>query len=118
MKTSFSGHEKFECKISWLPLAHKDIQAIYNDIETSIAITGLGSNKIKSLKQWIHKLTLVENNQFSTEAEILFSNDPYLEKIDSLWILHTYLSQNFEKATLYSLFFNEFYFLILVKNYY
>jgi len=109
MKTSFSGHEKFECKISWLPLAYKDIQAIYNDIESSIAITGLGSNKVKSLKQWLNKLTLLEDNTFSEQAEILFSNDPYLENSDSLWILHTYLSQNLNKATLYSLFFNEFF---------
>lgn len=109
MKTSFSGHEKFECKISWLPLAYKDIQAIYNDIESSIAITGLGSNKVKSLKQWLNKLALLDDNTFSDKAEILFSNDPYLENSDSLWILHTYISQNFAKATLYSLFFNEFF---------
>jgi Protein of unknown function (DUF4007) len=121
MKTSFSGHEKFECKISWLPLAYKDIQAIYNDIEMSIATTGLGSNKIKSLKQWLNKFTLLDNkkvdaHEFSKNAEIIFSNDPYLEKIESLWILHIYLSQNFEKATLYSLFFNEFFFSSFTKE--
>ena len=91
MKTSFSGHEKFDCKISWLPLAYKDIQAIYDDIETSIAITGLGSNKIKSLRQWINKLTLLEDNAFSENAAIIFSNDPYLEKTESILIFNNYI---------------------------
>ena len=116
MKTSFSGHEKFDCKMSWLPLASKDIQSIYEDLETAISITGLGSNKIKSLKQWMGKLQLSTVNKFSSNAEVIFSNDPYLEKIESLWILHTYITQNFEKATLYSLFFNEFFISTFTKD--
>ena len=108
-KTSFSGHEKFECKMSWLPLAYKDIDAINDNLETAITITGLGSNKVKSLRQWITKLTLLDGGNFTEHAELIFSNDPYLEKLDSLWILHVYITQNIEKATLYHLFFNEFY---------
>lgn len=109
IKTSFSGHEKFDCKQSWLPLAYKNIEAVYDDIETAITLTGLGSNKIKSLKQWISKFALIDDKGFSQNAEIIFLNDPYLERLESLWILHTYITQNFEKATLYSLFFNEFF---------
>lgn len=109
LKTSFSGHEKFDCKMSWLPLAYKNIEAIQNDLVTAITTTGLGSNKVKSLKQWLNKLTLLEENEFSRNAQTIFSNDPYLEKPDSLWVLHTYITQNFEKATLYYLFFNTFF---------
>lgn len=109
MKTSFSGHEKFDCKVAWLPLAYQDINAIYNNIENAISITGLGSNKVKSLKQWINKFTLVSKETFSKQAQIIFEYDPYLEQVESLWILHAYISQNFEKATLYNLFFNEFF---------
>lgn len=109
LKTSFSGHEKFDCKMSWLPLAYKNIEAINNNVETAIATTGLGSNKVKSLKQWLNKLTLLEDNEFSRNAETIFSNDPYLEKPESLWILHIFLTQNYEKATLYYLFFNTFF---------
>lgn len=109
MKTSFSGHEKFECKASWLPLAYKDIDAVFGDIETSIGLIGIGSNKVKSLRQWIHKFSLLDDNKFTQAANTIFLYDPYLEKFDSLWILHTYLSQNIEKATLYFLFFNQFF---------
>ena len=55
------------------------------------------------------KFTLLSNGNFSEHAQIIFSNDPYLERIESLWILHAYISQNYEKATLYYLFFNEFF---------
>jgi len=116
MKTSFSGHEKFDCKMSWLPLASKNIKAVYEDVETAISITGIGSNKIKSLKQWLGKLQLSAGTKFSSNAEIIFSNDPYLEKLESLWILHTYITQNFEKATLYNLFFNEFFISTFTKD--
>lgn len=109
MKTSFSGHEKFECKTSWLPLAHQHIDVILGDIETAMGITGIGSNKVKSLRQWINKFALLEDGQFTEEASLIFSHDPFLENIDSLWILHTYLTQNIEKATLYYLFFNQFF---------
>ena len=81
LKTSFSGHEKFDCKMSWLPLAYKNIDAIHNDIEIAIAITGLGSNKIKSLKQWMRKMTLFAGEEFSENAETIFSNDPYLKSL-------------------------------------
>ena len=116
MKTSFSGHEKFDCKASWLPLAYQDIDAVYKDIEDAIAITGLGSNKVKSLKQWISKFTLRDDDNFSKQAQIIFSNDPYLERVESLWILHAYISQNYEKATLYYLFFNDFFMPTFTKN--
>lgn len=116
MKTSFSGHEKFDCKASWLPLAYQDIDAVYNDIENAISITGLGSNKIKSLKQWISKFTLRDDERFSKQANIIFENDPYLERLESLWILHAYISQNYEKATLYYLFFNDFVMPTFTKN--
>lgn len=116
MKTSFSGHEKFDCKASWLPLAYQDINAVYNNIESAIAITGLGSNKVKSLKQWISKFTLRDDDRFSEQADIIFLNDPYLERVESLWILHAYISQNFEKATLYNLFFNDFFISTFTKS--
>jgi len=115
-KTSFSGHEKFECKASWLPLAYQNIDIIRGDIETAIALTGIGSNKVKSLRQWINKFALLEDTELTEAAKLIFSKDPYLEKLDSLWILHAHLTQNHEKATLYYLFFNQFFLSSFTKD--
>jgi len=108
-KTSFSGHENFECKASWLPLAYHDIDIVFGNLETAMTLTGIGSNKVKSLRQWIHKFSLLDGTVFTKDVDLIFSNDPYLEKLDSLWILHAYLTQNVEKATIYYLFFNKFF---------
>lgn len=115
-KTSFSGHEKFECKASWLPLASRNIDIIRGDIETAMTFTGIGSNKVKSLRQWMNKFALLEDNTLTEVAKFIFSQDPYLEKLDSLWILHTHLTQNYEKATLYYLFFNQFFLSSFTKD--
>ncbi len=108
-KTSFSGHEKFECKTSWLPLAYRNVDIMNGKIEAAMSLAGIGSNKVKSLRQWGNKFTLFSGTTFTDEANLIFSKDPYLEKLDSLWILHSYLTQNVEKATLYYLFFNHFF---------
>lgn len=108
-KTSFSGHEKFECKASWFPLSYREIAIMNGNIEEAMSLAGIGSNKVKSLRQWAQKFTLFHGTVFTDAANLIFSRDPYLEKLDSLWILHTYLTQNIEKATLYYLFFNQFF---------
>lgn len=115
-KTSFSGHEKFECKASWLPLAYQNVDVLRGDIETAMTLTGIGSNKVKSLRQWMNKFALLEDTTLTQVAKLIFSHDPYLEKLDSLWILHTQLTQNYEKATLYYLFFNQFFLSSFTKD--
>lgn len=115
-KTSFSGHEKFECKASWLPLAYQNVDVLRGDIEAAMTLTGIGSNKVKSLRQWMNKFALLEDTTLTETAKLIFSHDPYLEKLDSLWILHAQLTQNHEKATLYYLFFNQFFFSSFTKD--
>jgi hypothetical protein len=115
-KTSFSGHEKFECKASWLPLAYQNVDVLRGDIEIAMTLTGIGSNKVKSLRQWMNKFALLEDTTLTEAAKLIFSHDPYLEKLDSLWILHTQLTQNYEKATLYYLFFNQFFLSSFTKD--
>lgn len=115
-KISFSGHEKFECKASWLPLAYRNIDVIQGDIETAMTLTGIGSNKVKSLRQWMNKFALLKDTVLTETAKLVFSKDPYLEKLDTLWILHAHLTQNHEKATLYYLLFNQFFLSSFTKD--
>lgn len=115
-KTSFSGHEKFECKASWLPLAYQNVDVLRGDLEIAMTFTGIGSNKVKSLRQWMNKFALLEDTTLTEAAKLIFSHDPYLEKLDSLWILHAQLTQNYEKATLYYLFFNQFFLSSFTKD--
>ena len=114
IKPSFSGHDKFDCKIDWIT---KGLEAYNKDntifslskIESTIARLGLGSNMVKSLHHWMRVLTLIDENGLTSLGNTILKYDPYLEDIDTLWILHWNLVKNEEKSTLYYLFFNKFY---------
>lgn len=114
IKVSFSGHDKFDCKIDWIIKALKafvDNKEILSDKhrEKSIEILGLGTNMIKSLKYWLKVLGLIKDNQLTHFGKIIYEKDTYLEDINTLWLFHWNLTKKIDNATLYHLFFNEFY---------
>lgn len=121
IKTSFSGHETFDCKIDWLT---KALQAYVNNntifsldnIEDKIAQLGLGINMIKSLNHWTKVLGLIEKGSLTNLATTILEKDPFFENINTLWLLHWNLVKNISTATLYHLFFNKFYFSKLTKQ--
>ena len=114
IKVSFSGHEKFDCKIDWITkglLAFQKNQQIFvqTHIEETIEILGLGINMIKSLNYWMHVLGLIDKNKLTSFAQTILEQDPYLENNDTLWLLHWNIVKSLDKATLYNLFFNVIY---------
>ncbi|CAA6821631.1 MAG: Unknown protein [uncultured Sulfurovum sp.] len=114
IKTSFSGHDKFDCKIDWITKgleAYKEDNSIFiqANIEQTIAKLGLGSNMVKSLNHWMKVFTLIDGGKLTVLGQTILEKDPYLENSDTLWILHWNLVKQQEKATLYNLFFNRMY---------
>lgn len=111
IKTSFSGHEKFECKIDWITKGldafekNKNIFSLSN-VEIGIETLGLGINMIKSLNHWMQVLGLINKTELTELGISILKHDPYLENSDTLWLLHWNLVKNKERATLYNLFFN------------
>ena len=73
---------------------------------------GLGTNMVKSIRYWMQACGLLvkDGNKeiLSDMAEIIYMNDPYLEDIFSLWILHSNITKNIEQATVWYMFFNRF----------
>ncbi len=113
-KISFSGHEKFECKIDWITKglnAFNKNKYIFNltNIEEGIEALGLGINMIKSLNHWMQVLGLIKKSDLTELGYILLEKDPYLENSDTLWLLHWNIVKSQERATLYNLFFNTIY---------
>nr|MDD3720810.1 DUF4007 family protein [Candidatus Gracilibacteria bacterium] len=114
IKTSFSGHDKFECKVDWISKglkAYKEDNKIFlqSNIEQSVSCLGLGINMIKSLHYWMKALGLIDKEKLTLLGELILENDLYLENNDTLWILHWNLVKDRETATLYYLFFNQLY---------
>ena len=118
-KASFSGHESFPFRHSWLPRGVSWVkqQGDFNEIEKLMATFGLGKNMVKSLKHWCLATQVVIPLEDDTGKQLkslspsdvgdyLFIGDdkeaawdPYLEDIGSLWLLHWLLATNWEKAT-------------------
>jgi len=114
IKTSFSGHDKFDCKIDWITKgleAYREDNTIFiqSNIENTIARLGLGSNMVKSLHHWMKVFALIDGEKLTLLGKIILEKDPYLENSDTLWILHWNLVKQQERASLYNLFFNKIY---------
>ena len=110
----FSGHETFQCRHFWLKKGH-DFLVEKNSFKANEAVVklGVGKNMISSIQHWMKVFGLINN---TAEIELtdfsykIFSDegyDPFLEDINSLYILHYKLLKN-DSASLYGIVFNEF----------
>lgn len=121
-KASFSGHEKFECKTSWIPKALQALTTNKNlfkqtEVDQAIGQLGLGINMIKSLRHWLLMFNIYHKDQVLTDfGKTIVKSDPYLETPDTLWILHIILAEKNESATLYYLVFNQFFQNVFTKE--
>ncbi len=100
MKFRFSGHESFPCRYTWLPKAYQAIYAdpeIFSDDNKAMVTLGVGKNMVKSIRFWVQSFGIA--NQVAGQPGLsitalghrLFGPngfDPYLEDIQTLWLLH------------------------------
>ena len=113
MKLQFSGHESFICKHFWLKKGY-DYIVKNNDFNSESAVIGLGvgKNMVTSINYWLKSFGMLDSNNLRTElADNIFDEikgyDPYIENLATVWLLHYSLIKT-NKASVYSLFFNEF----------
>lgn len=111
-KLSFSGHETFYCRHYWLKKGYDFINNKHRFTEPEAVVhLGVGKNMVTSIAFWMKAFgVLDENNKLTRLADFLFKatgRDPYLEDTGSFWLLHYFLVKT-GRASIYSLFFNEF----------
>lgn len=119
-RISFSGHESFALRYSWLPKAVQGLpeQPDLFLLEDATTVLGVGKNMVSSIRHWCTVMGLIEpikgqkgHFQPTELAELLLSEkgwDPYLEDPGTLWLLHHLILQNPEEATLWHLLFTVF----------
>jgi hypothetical protein len=111
-KLSFSGHDTFTCKPLWLK---KGVDFVLSNKkfteEQAVVDLGVGKNMVSAIRFWLKAFGLTDENDKLLEiGKLVFSNpkhDPYLEANGTLWLLHYQLIKT-ERASLYSLVFNQF----------
>lgn len=115
----FRGHETFFIRKGWLS---KGLKNVINDPTVFMGangnpmdILGIGSNMVKSLRYWLQVVGLTteptsgkRTQTLTPLGQVISENDPYIEEIGTLWLLHYSLAKNKDDATAWYYFFNEF----------
>jgi|TARA_B100001964_G_C14210126_1_gene590093 hypothetical protein len=116
-KAKFSGHDTFPFRYAWLTkLVNYLEDGKGNIIKESdkrrletISDFGVGLNMVKSIKHWSIATKVCDKDFKLTDfGKLLFSKknsfDPYLEKKETLWLLHWVISSNQTLTTWYYVF--------------
>jgi len=109
-----SGHETFQCRHFWLKKGH-DFLVDKNSFKANDAVVklGVGKNMITSIQHWMKVFGLIKNGlevELTDLSHKIFADDgfdPFLEDLNSLYLLHYQLLNN-DIPSLYGIVFNEF----------
>ncbi len=121
-KVKLKGHESFSIREGWLT---KGIFEIYENPKVfseknQTDIFGIGTNMVKSLKYWLMVSNLIEEQKsgyvLSELGQLIMEYDPYMEDIFSLYLIHTQIAQNTERALVWNIFFNKCHMKTFSKN--
>jgi hypothetical protein len=102
IRPRFSGHETFACRFAWLPkavrLIARDRAALFDD-EQAILELGLGKNMVRALRFWLEAFNVASARDGAWGllpfGEAIFGEhglDPYIERLETQWLLHWQLS--------------------------
>ncbi|WP_044937798.1 DUF4007 family protein [Pseudobutyrivibrio sp. LB2011] len=108
------GHEKFVLREGWLT---KGIRGVSEDDHLfsgndGADKLGVGTNMVKSIRYWMQAFDLLDEDnrtgvRLNKFGEIILDNDLYLEDDFTLWLLHSRIAKNSDRATTWYVFFNN-----------
>lgn len=115
----FRAHETFFIRKGWLSKGMKYVNTredvFISKDENPMDVLGIGANMVKALRYWLQAVGLTEEpttgkrvQQFTPLGRSIFENDRYIEETGTLYLLQYRLACNFDNATSFYFFFNEF----------
>lgn len=121
-RPTFGGHEKFVFRHGWLK---KGVDAVKKQPmaftrDEALAELGVGKNMVRSIRHWCLATGMVQDTEgtgvarplhTTTLADSLLGDrgwDPYLEDINSLWLLHWQLATNWTRGYVWHLLFSVY----------
>lgn len=108
------GHEKFHLREGWIAKGLYGVSAnprVFSGSDGTDQL-GVGTNMVKSIKYWMLAMGLIKEGQkngaeLTNLGKMILKYDPFLEDDLSLWLLHSYISKNNYRSTVWYLFFNK-----------
>jgi hypothetical protein len=95
----FSGHETFPCRYTWLPKAVRNLTedpSLFSDEHKAMVTLGVGKNMVRAIRFWadaaeVTATTPADTLEVSAFGKAVFGPkgyDPFLEDIQTLWLVH------------------------------
>lgn len=102
-QTRYSGHETFVCRYAWLPKVVAELErdhTLFSDEDTAMVRLGVGKNMVRSAKFWAEAAQVIEDRESGGHQVTAFGRDllghdgydPFLERTETLWLLHWKIS--------------------------
>lgn len=99
----YSGHETFVCRYAWLPKVIRELKKnprLFSDEDHAMVRLGIGKNMVRSAKFWAEAAQIIQDREDGGHGETNFGmtllgeegHDPYLERPETLWLLHWKIS--------------------------
>lgn len=115
----FRGHETFFIRKGWLSKGLKNVKndpAVFmGNSGNPMDVLGVGANMVKSIRYWLQAVGLTsepstgkKEQKLTDFGKLVYENDPYIEEIGTMWLIHYNLAKNAKEATAWYFFFNEF----------
>jgi hypothetical protein len=115
----FRAHDTFFIRKGWLSKGLKNVRrnpsVFVSKDENPMDTLGIGANMVKAMRYWLQAVQLTSEpvngkrtQSFTPLGELIYKNDPYMEELGTLWLLHYRLVSNLDDATAWYYFFNEF----------
>jgi len=121
-KPQFTGHETFPLRQLWLKKAFDAIKANEPDVaprtvfsgRDAISAFGVGRNMVKAIRHWSVATNIIEEKRDhykTTElGDFIFAEDgidPYIESINTIWLIHWKLAAESLRSTTWYWLFNH-----------
>lgn len=101
----YSGHETFVCRYAWLPKVVQELARdpfLFRDEDQAMVRLGIGKNMVRSAKFWAEAAQVIQDEgnggnvvtEFGHQLLHHDGHDPYLERAQTLWLLHWKISTN------------------------
>ncbi|MDD7636049.1 MAG: DUF4007 family protein, partial [Clostridiales bacterium] len=111
----FRGHETFTIREGWINKGLTEIDKnpfVFNTNYGADAL-GMGPNMAKALRYWLKVARLIDENaktgaRLTKIGKLILNEDPYIEDMFTLWLIHCRIAANDRQATAWNLFFNRF----------
>ena len=119
MEMKFRAHDTFFIRKGWISkgmrYVHGNPDVFISKKENPMDVLGIGANMVKALRYWLQALSITKeptkgkrSQTFTEFGKLVYEHDKYIEEMGTLYLLHYKLAGNFELATSWYYFFNEF----------